>query len=211
MKPPPKAATGKIPWRIDIIHAAEALRAELAHAASTRDDGGVTRDGVLYAVASVVEFMMRLGWHDEMPPLTLLMNALEGLDEGAVSPLLAPTVFANRPPATSLQRAFKARAVASVKFLQAAGVPAEEAGAFVADLLVEGEYKFPSDTKMPSAQVRGWVSNSSRMSATDRAHYEAQMQFFGDGPWSADHAKAAVRKATLNFMGIIGAREIGGA
>jgi hypothetical protein len=211
VKPPPKAATGKIPWRIDIIHAAEALRAELAHAASTRDDGGVTRDGVLYAVASVVEFMTRLGWHNEMPPIVILMEALRGLDDGSVSPLLAPTVFANRPPATTFQRTFKARAVASVKFLQAAGVPAESARAFVADLLVEAGYKFPSSTKRPSAQVGGWVSHYSQMSATDCAQYEAQMQFFGDGPWSADHAKAAVRKATLTFIGIVGTREIGGA
>jgi hypothetical protein len=193
------------------MQALAVLKEELTHAAAMRDDGGVTRDGVIEAITSLDKFLSVIGWTDQLAPVSVLSLALQGLDEGVVTPLLRPRPISNKPPASHIRRHFRGICQSDMMFLMSRGANKEDAARFVAGVLRQAgvQVKGKKTNTAPWEALVGWLAEKSRDSKEAELQRGISQSVYPDNLALPD-AKAAVRKSLLSLIASVGSRELNG-
>lgn len=117
------------------------------------------RAGAILATGAAVEFIMgidRLKEQDLARPLAMLVGALNDLDDGKQSPLLAPMVFGNRPPDSHAVQSVRAYAAWTMDHLMQLDCRRIEAATQVANTLKSAGFSFGQDRGSPPNTVASW-------------------------------------------------------
>ncbi len=122
------------------------------------------REGFISTLQAFVSFCVAVPeLQAGLTPLVAGLSAITDLDVGAVSPIVTPKVFGNRPPELGYHTTVKGTALACANVLRRYGMPRSQADARVARHLEKIGFPLGGRSSSSGAKVlKGWRESLSR-------------------------------------------------